>query len=144
MNPTETSSTPELGSRREQRDRLLGLLYQLDIRETDAATIVAAQGDALEPFVVERLEGVAAHQAEIDAMLDTYAEQWTVARMPAIDRAAMRLAAFELLHCPELPVAIIVAEAVELVRRYSTAESQRFVNGLLAKIAVMSRGSSEG
>ncbi len=131
--------TPDVGTRREQRDRLLGLIYQLDVRECDAETVLMEQGDEVEAFVAERLIGVEQHQLEIDALLDSYAEQWTVSRMPALDRAALRLATYELLYCTDLPVAVVVAEAVELVRKYSTAESQRFVNGLLARIASVAR-----
>ncbi|MGB2757496.1 MAG: transcription antitermination factor NusB [Acidimicrobiia bacterium] len=137
--PSQPSRIPEFGSRREQRDRLLGLIYQMDLREVSAAKIIESQGDELEPFVTERLIGIEAHRVEIDALLDEYSQQWTVSRMPLLDRAAMRLATFELAHCPEIPTAVVVSEAVELVRKYSTAESQRFVNGLLGKIAIEAR-----
>lgn len=145
MNPSSRSAEsspsriPEFGSRREQRDRLLGLVYQMDLTDTTAAEVIDAQGDELEPFVTSRLIGIEHHRSEIDALLDLYAEQWTVSRMPLLDRAAMRLATYELVHCLEVPTAVVVAEAVELVGKYSTAESQRFVNGLLGRVATVSR-----
>lgn len=111
----------------------------MDLTDTTAAEVIDAQGDELEPFVTSRLIGIEHHRSEIDALLDLYAEQWTVSRMPLLDRAAMRLATYELVHCLEVPTAVVVAEAVELVGKYSTAESQRFVNGLLGRVATVSR-----
>jgi N utilization substance protein B len=88
------------------------------------------------------LEGVAKHQDELDALLGEYSEHWSVERMPAVDRAVLRLGCYELAHEPEVPTAVVITEAVELAKQYSTKDSGRFVNGLLARIAQQVREGS--
>jgi len=78
--------------------------------------------------------GVAEHSADIDALLSGYAGDWPLARMPSVDRAILRLAAYELLYCPDIPAAVAIDEAVELAKSLSTDESPAFVNGVLARV----------
>jgi N utilization substance protein B len=80
------------------------------------------------------VEGVQAHRDRIDAILTETADGWTVARMPDVDRAVLRLAVFELLWSLDVPVAVAIDEAVELVKTLSTDESPSFVNGVLARV----------
>jgi transcription antitermination protein NusB len=95
-----------------------------------------AQADPPVPeYAVELVEGVVANRGELDALISRLAEDWTLGRMPAVDRNVLRLGAYELLHCPDVPTAVAVSEAVELVGRLSTEESAAFVNGVLAKVA---------
>jgi N utilization substance protein B len=77
---------------------------------------------------------VAAHRERIDDILSTYSLGWTLARMPGVDRAILRLGAYEVL-CGHIPAAVALDEAVGLARELSTDESPAFVNGLLARIA---------
>ena len=84
----------------------------------------------------ELVLGVAAHQAEIDALISRFAIDWALDRMPVIDRTLLRMATFELLGRPDVPTGVVISEAVELAKQYSTDESGRFVNGVLASIAV--------
>jgi transcription antitermination protein NusB len=90
---------------------------------------------AADPFAVELVEGVAAHAGEIDATVSGHATGWTIDRMPILDRNLLRLATFELAHMPETPVGVVIDEAVELAKQYSTEASGGFVNGVLATIA---------
>lgn len=85
-------------------------------------------------FARELVLGTHAHRAEIDAVIESHARGWTLDRMAHIDRNIMRLAAHELLHIPDIPSSVTVDEAVELAKRYSTAESGRFVNGVLGNV----------
>jgi N utilization substance protein B len=78
--------------------------------------------------------GVSQHQAEIDDQLETYAQGWSLNRMPALDRAILRLATWEILFNDEIPDGVAIDEAVELAKEYSTDNSASFVNGLLGKI----------
>jgi transcription antitermination factor NusB len=78
--------------------------------------------------------GVQEHQADIDALIARYADHWTIARMPVIDRNLLRIAMFELLWRDDIPVAVAINEAVELAKSLSTDDSGRFINGLLGKI----------
>lgn len=124
-----------LGSRREARERALGLLYEAEAKGLAPAEVLAGLPLPPDPFTVALVEGVGAHRAELDDLLRRYARDWKLERMPAIDRAVLRMGAFELCHRPDVPTAAVLSEAVELATRYSTADSGRFVNGMLAAIA---------
>ena len=80
------------------------------------------------------MHGVAEHQARIDELLGTYAQGWTLTRMPAVDRNVLRLGVYELLYVEDVPDGVAVSEAMSLVRDLSTDESPSFVNGLLGSI----------
>jgi N utilization substance protein B len=85
-------------------------------------------------YTVEIVEGVGAHLERIDELLATYAQGWSVDRMPGVDRALLRLSAWELLWNDDVPDAVAIDEAVELAHSLSTDESPAFVNGLLARL----------
>jgi N utilization substance protein B len=114
------------------------VLYEADLRGTDAVTTLAqrlAQSDPPVPeYAVELVEGVSARRAELDAMISTSSEDWTIERMPPVDRNLLRLGAFELLYADDVPDAVAVSEAVELAARLSTDESASFVNGVLGRL----------
>lgn len=80
------------------------------------------------------VRGVQAHQPEIDALITRVAENWRLDRMAAIDRNILRLGAFEMLYDPDIPMKVAINEALELAKRYSTAQSSRFVNGILDRL----------
>lgn len=132
-----------VGSRREARERALGLLYEAEVKDQPVADVIAALPLPPEPFAVELVTGVDEHRAELDALLGRFARDWPVARMPAIDRAVLRMGAFELCHRSDVPTGAVLSEAVELAGAYSTEESSRFVNGVLAAIATEVRGGSD-
>ena len=88
----------------------------------------------LPEYAATIVEGVVANRERIDELLSTYAQGWTLGRMPAVDRAVLRLGAWELLYNDEVPDAVAIDEAVELARSLSTDESPGFVNGLLARL----------
>jgi N utilization substance protein B len=123
------------GSRREARERALELLYEAEARGEPIADVVAAQVLRPDPFAVELVTGVAERQAEIDGLIGRHAKGWTVDRMPVLDRAILRIGVVELTTPGGAPPAVVISEAVELAKRYSTEESGRFVNGVLAAIA---------
>ena len=124
-----------VGSRREARERALSLLYEADAKACTPAEVLDALPLPAEPFAAELVTGVGEHQGEIDDVLGSYARGWSLARMPAIDRAVLRLATYELVHRPDVPTGAVISEAVELAQQYSTDESGRFVNGMLGAIA---------
>lgn len=128
------------GSRREARERALGLLYEAEAKgEAPSAVLTALPVDP-DPYAARLVSGVEAHQVEIDGLLGRFARGWKLERMPAVDRAVLRVATYELLAEPGVPTPAVVSEAVELASQYSTDESGRFVNGLLARIATEVRG----
>lgn len=129
-----------MAARSKARKRALDVLFEADQRGQDPMDVLAARiaepgtEAALPQYAVELVEGVVARRAEIDELLTTYAKGWALSRMPAVDRAALRLGAWELLWNDDVPDAVAVDEAVELVRALSTDDSPAFVNGLLARI----------
>jgi transcription antitermination protein NusB len=88
----------------------------------------------LRAFARALVDGVRAHQPRIDALISGVAENWRLDRMAAIDRNILRLGAYEMLCCPDVPTKVAINEALELAKRYSTAQSSRFVNGILDRL----------
>jgi N utilization substance protein B len=124
-----------MAPRRESRERALGLCYERETRAISTTELLEDLPVAPDDYAVELVRGVEDHEGELDALLREYSEHWAVERMPAIDRAVLRLGCFELAHEPDVPTAVVITEAVELAKQYSTEHSGRFVNGLLARIA---------
>lgn len=129
-----------IGSRREARETALGILYAAEARGSDPRQVLAERPVAPPGYAVELVEGVADGLDAIDELVGRFSEGWSTDRMPAIDRALVRMAAFELLHRPDVPVAAVLAEVVELAGDYSTDRSSRFVNGVVAAVADQVRG----
>jgi N utilization substance protein B len=123
------------GTRREARERAVSLLYEAELKEQSPADVLADLPMPPEEFVVDLVAGVGEHRDRIDELIAAHAIDWTLERMPAVDRNICRLAVYELLHRPDIPAAAVLSEAVELATRYSTDESSRFVNGLLSSVA---------
>ena len=91
------------------------------------------------PYAEQIVRGVDENRAEIDALIEQHAVGWTLARMPVVDRAIVRMATWELQHNPEIPTAVAIAEAMELASVLSTDDSAPFVNGVLGSIAETAR-----
>lgn len=121
--------------RRGARERALGLLYEADTKGCTGTEVLAALPMAPDEFAAALVRAVDEHHDRIDGLLAEHAKGWTVARMPALDRAALRMGTAELITRPDVPTAVVLNETVELASRFSTDDSGRFVNGLLAKIA---------
>jgi len=123
------------GSRREARERALGLLYEAETKGVPAAQVVDAQPVPPDTFAVDLATGVGTHKDELDDLIRRFARGWRPERMPVLDLVLLRMGAFELAHRPDVPTAAAISEAVDLARRFSTDDSGRFVNGVLARIA---------
>ncbi|MGH9058307.1 MAG: transcription antitermination factor NusB [Acidimicrobiales bacterium] len=128
-----------VGTRREARERVLGLLYEADAKGVTPAGVLAELPVEPDPFVVDVLRGVDARTADIDRLIAEHSIDWTVDRMPVVDRTLLRMATYELLCRADIPTGVVISEAVELAKQYSTDESGRFVNGVLASIAATTR-----
>lgn len=129
-------------ARRKSRRRALDVLYAADLRgvgvETVLADTLARMGsDAPEhmSYAVDLVKGVLAHGERIDELIASYAEGWTLDRMPPVDRNLCRIAVFELLYRDDIDDAVAITEAIHLADELSTDSSARFLNGLLARIA---------
>jgi len=127
-----------VGARSKARKRALDVLYEAGQRDGDPlATLrerLALSDPPVPEYAATLVEGVVQHRERIDELLSTYAEQWTLDRMPPVDLAALRIGAYELLWCDDVPDPVAVSEAVALVADLSTDESAGFVNGLLARL----------
>jgi N utilization substance protein B len=133
-----------MGARTKARKRALDVLFSADVRGISLTEALEAEATraATDPeraaswlYAREIVDGVIDHGEEIDETIQTYARGWTLERMPAVDRAVIRIAVWELLYNPEVSTAVAIDEAVESVKTLSTDESAGFVNGLLATIA---------
>jgi N utilization substance protein B len=125
-------------TRSKARKRALDILFEAELRDTDpVATLEERAADANPPvreYTAELVRGVAAHTAEIDARISAcLASGWTLPRMPRVDRNALRIAVYEIDY-GQVPDAVAVAEAVQLVSELSTGESPAFVNGVLRAV----------
>ena len=132
-----------MGSRSKARKRAVDVLYEADLRGLEAVTLLsqrlaAPEAAPVADYTVTLVEGIAANLGRIDEVLVEHAEGWTLGRMPAVDRAVLRLGLYELLWSEDVPPAVAIDESVELVKDLSTDDSPRFVNGVLGRIAGIS------
>jgi transcription antitermination protein NusB len=128
-------------ARRKARKRALDVLYEADMRDLAPQQVLVGYVERLSPrpehldYAIGLVEGVATHRARIDELIGSYAEGWTLDRMPVVDRNLARIAVYELLYVDEIDDPVAITEAVELARQMSTDDSPRFLNGLLDRIA---------
>ena len=127
-----------MAARSKARKRALDVLFEADLRGRDVIETLDEWSARADPPVQDYarvlVAGVAEHREEIDSTLSGYSGDWPLARMPSVDRSVLRLAAYELLYCPDVPDAVVIDEAVELAKSLSTDDSPAFVNGVLARI----------
>jgi N utilization substance protein B len=130
-----------VAARSKARKRALDILFEGDQRGMDPVGILAERVPAASPpvpaYAADLVEGVATHRSRIDEILTSYAEGWALERMPAVDRAILRLGVYELLWRDDIPDPVAIDEAVELAKSLSTDDSPRFVNGVLGRIALV-------
>src|SRR5688572_5203554 len=132
----------QMPARRKARKRALDVLYEADLRDLPPAQVLVSYLDRIEKprpdhldYTISLIEGVAKNLDRIDELIASYAEGWTIDRMPVVDRNLARIAVFELLYVSEIDDPVAISEAVELARELSTDDSPRFLNGLLGRIA---------
>jgi N utilization substance protein B len=121
--------------RSEARERALALLYEAETKGLAPRAVLAALPAPADQLAVLLVEGVEDRRPELDELISEHARGWTLERMPVVDRTVLRVALFELLARPDVPTAVVIDEAVELAKRFSTDDSGRFVNGMLSAIA---------
>lgn len=140
-----TRPKPDRG-RHQARKRAVDLLFEAEARGITPAEAAEArealaqkQSDvsALNPYTVTVAQGVTQHAAHIDDLISVHLQGWTLERLPAVDRAVLRVAVWELLHADDVPEPVAVDEAVELAKQLSTDESPGFVNGVLGQVMLV-------
>jgi transcription antitermination protein NusB len=132
----------QMPARRKARKRALDVLYEADLRDLSPTDVLVTYLDRIEKphpdhlgYAVSLIEGVAGNLDRIDELISSYAEGWTIDRMPVVDRNLARIAVYELLYVPEIDDPVAISEAVELAKQMSTDDSPRFLNGILGRIA---------
>ena len=129
------SDPDRVDERTAARERALDLLYEAHSKQLPVADVLSAQALDVSDEVRLLVEGTEATSDRADELIATRSRGWTLERMPVIDRTVMRMATFELLSRRDVPRAVVLDEAVSMAKRYSTDDSGRFVNGVLAAIA---------
>ena len=133
-----------MSARTKARKRALDILFQADVRGEELAIMLATEAKraSSEPerqaswlYARDIVDGVIDNQVEIDEQIETFSQGWSLERMPAVDRAILRIGVWEVLFNDEIPTGVAVDEAVEAAKEYSTDDSPGFVNGLLGRIA---------
>jgi N utilization substance protein B len=129
-------------ARRKARKRALDVLYEADLRNLPPSQVLSSYEERIAAprpdhmdYATSLVEGVAQHLDRIDELISSYAEGWTLDRMPVVDRNLARIAVFELLYVAEIDDPVAITEAVELAKQMSTDDSPRFLNGILGRIA---------
>lgn len=129
-----------MAARTKSRRRAIDLLFEAEQRQLNASELlkerlaVPVTNAPLNEFTADLVTGVVANWTQINDLLTTYSQGWTLERMPAVDRAILRLGAFEVLF-GEVPEGVAISEAVALAKELSTDDSPKFINGLLARLA---------
>jgi N utilization substance protein B len=132
----------QMPARRKARKRALDVLYEADQRDMPPVETLVSYLQRIEKphpehlaYAVSLVEGVGEHLDRIDELISSYAEGWTLDRMPVVDRNIARIAVYELLYVGEIDDPVAISEAVELAKQMSTDDSPRFLNGILGRIA---------
>jgi transcription antitermination protein NusB len=125
-------------ARTKARKRALDVLFEAEQRGLDPLQLLSERQAAADPpvpgYAADLVRGVMANRERLDELISTYTQSWPLDRMPSVDRAVLRLGAFELLFVDDVPDAVALSEAVLLARQLSTDDSPGFVNGLLARL----------
>ncbi|MCC6445508.1 MAG: transcription antitermination factor NusB [Armatimonadetes bacterium] len=131
-----------MGIRRSARELALRILFQVDVGKLPLEEVLEVtfeeEETRVEPsareFALILVRGTLQNQKEIDALLSRYATGWDLDRLANVDRTLLRIAAYEILHLPHIPPPVVIDEAVEIAKKYSTADSGRFINGVLGTL----------
>lgn len=133
--PPEDAGSRRDDARSEAREQAVMLLYEAEQRSVPVTSLLAERSVVSGELTSLIVGGVEVSSASIDATISSHSRGWSIERMPALDRAILRVGVFELSERPDVPVAVVIDEAVRLAKRFSTDDSGRFVNGVLAAVA---------
>jgi len=131
-----------MATRRDAREWALQIVFSLDLNAKAELDFCIAdffeenptKDTKIRAFAEKLVRGVYDEQPTIDATIAKYAQHWSIARMAAVDRNVLRIALYELLFCPDVPPAVVINEAIDLAKYFSSTESGRFVNGILDRV----------
>lgn len=135
-----------MGARRKARELALQMLFENDVSGTepaemfDRSTDLAKSPENVGSFTKRLVSGTLGHREALDKIISKQAEHWRLSRMPIVDRNILRLALYELLYEPDTPRPVVIDEALEIAKRFSTPQSSQFINGILDGV-LKSRGA---
>ena len=130
-----------MGIRRRARELALQILYQIDGTHEEAGRALAVFfksfgiQDEARTYCQRIVSGVSEHREEIDSLIEKYAENWKIDRMTRIDRNILRIGAYELLYCEDIPPKVTLDEAIDIGKRFGSEESGAFINGILDRMS---------
>ncbi len=139
-----------MGKRRRSREAILKILYKMDLSKDKVEDAVikywqhldlseedqdSLNQEEVQAFAKEEIEGVVRNIGEIDRIIELHSTNWKVSRMTTVDRNILRMAVFELLYCPDIPVSVTINEAIEIGKKFGSEDSASFINGILDDIA---------
>ena len=131
-----------MGHRRSSRELAMQALYYIDMGKNDedqAYRLFCINFDPAEdikPFFTVLVKGVLENRTDIDRMIETFSSNWKLSRMSGVDRNVMRIATFEMMFCPDIPAKVSINEAIDIGKKYGTADSGAFINGILDAISL--------
>ena len=137
-----------MGARRKARELALQMLFENDVSGTEPDEMfsrsadLAKSSEGVGSFTKRLVSGTLGHREALDRIISKQAEHWRLSRMPIVDRNILRLALYELLYEPETPRPVVIDEALEIAKRFSTPQSSQFINGILDGV-LKSRGTQE-
>lgn len=134
------TNVPGFGTRREAREDALAVLYEAEIAGDSSAEALARRHVPPSDYAVELAMGVDADRERVDSLLRNHLVGWRLERLAVVDRALARIAAWELAHRSDVPTGVVLSEAVALATQYCSADSPRFLNGVLRAVADEVRG----
>jgi N utilization substance protein B len=141
-----------VGRRRRSREEALKLLYQLDLvppRDLEDTLDLywqerdVSEPEEVRPYADSIVRGVLEHTSDIDDLISSHTHNWRLERIAAVDRNILRMAIYEFLHQQDVPRAVVINEAIEIAKRYSTEESSQFINGVLDGIRRMLKSDEQ-
>lgn len=139
-----------MGARRKARELALQMLFEHDVAGTEPTAMFQRSEDlrnapeGLRDFTKRLVSGTLAHRETLDAIISRQADHWRLMRMPIVDRNILRMALFELLHEPDTPRPVVIDEALEIAKRFSTPRSSQFINGILDGVLKSGRAGLSG
>jgi N utilization substance protein B len=131
-----------MGIRRKSRELALQALFYMDIHQNRSAELLYrfcdnfVPSDKVRPFFMKLVAGVMKTQAQIDAVIEQYSQNWRLSRMSCVDRNIMRIAVYEILCCGDIPSKVSINEAIDIGKKYGTEESGAFINGIIDSIRI--------
>jgi N utilization substance protein B len=131
-----------MGTRRKAREHALQALYYLDVRKDESPEALALYQQCFppskqaNPFFNRLVEGILRNRPRLDALIERFSSNWKISRMSCVDRNIMRMAAYELLYCEDIPAKVSINEAVDIGKRFGTEDSGAFINGVVDRIRI--------